>query len=756
MPTFARAPVNDTSLSAADKTPPLRRLAQFVVRRRWWVIAGWLLVTAALAPFARRVQRDFEVAAKVRGSEAAAVDSAMATTFASPFAQYAVLVAAGVPSPDMPQGRAMLDSIIAAVDTITGVTGTLSYLTARDTLFRGPNGGTLVIVGLDASTQEPDAMIPRLRLATSDLGRSIGHAYPQATLRWTGSAPINFDIRSSSAAEARAAELRVLPLTLLLLLLAFGALTASLLPIAAAGLAIVTALGIAALVNTVWPLSILLQNIASMIGLGVGIDYALLTLSRFREARWAGLDAQHAAIEASYHAGGTIALSGAAVCIGFGALLLVPLNELQSIGVGGVLVVGTSVLVAVSFLPALLAVLGQRVDAGRLGRGAAGSPLQAWWRAWGRRVVAHPVLVFVVAAIPLVALAWQATRLDASLPRGNWLPRGIESGLAIGDLSRMQRGGVVNSVRVLVELPRDADLFTRRGWAAVQRLTALVASDPRVARVGSITTAIPVDSLSLLAFSLLPERARQTLMSPDARATVIEAIPRDALEFNVITALVRDLRKADVVRAAGLEGIRVRVGGIPALNADYEDAINSRFARIIALVIGLTLVALMIGFRSVLIPIKAVALNLLSVAAAYGAVVLVFQDGHGATMIGLDAPLNGVFPAVPILVFCIVFGLSMDYEVFLVSRVAEARRRLDEREAVVEGLERTGGVITSAAAIMIAVFGAFALGKFVFIKILGFALAVAVLVDATIVRMALGPALLVLAGRWNWWPGRRR
>jgi len=167
-----------------------------------------------------------------------------------------------------------------------------------------------------------------------------------------------------------------------------------------------------------------------------------------------------------------------------------------------------------------------------------------------------------------------------------------------------------------------------------------------------------------------------------------------------------------------------------------------------------TLVALLVGFRSLLVPLKAVVLNLFSVAAAFGAVVLVFQDGLGVRLLGLDAPLDGTFPAVPLIVFCVVFGLSMDYEVFLVARVAEARRRgLGDTEALAEGVARTGGVITSAAAIMIAVFAAFTFGGFVLVKILGFALAAAVLLDVTVVRVALGPALLALAGRWNWWPG---
>ena len=195
-----------------------------------------------------------------------------------------------------------------------------------------------------------------------------------------------------------------------------------------------------------------------------------------------------------------------------------------------------------------------------------------------------------------------------------------------------------------------------------------------------------------------------------------------------MAALVRDLRRQDPATLTGLAGTRLRVGGLPAFNADYEDAVGGRTRGVVALVVATTLVVLFLAFRSVLVPLKAVALNLLSVSGAFGALVLVFQDGHGARLLGLAGPLDGVFPIVPALVFCTVFGLSMDYEVFLVARVAEARRAgLSEDEALAEGLARTGPVITSAAAIMIAVFAAFTLGEFVLLKMLGFALAVAVL-----------------------------
>ncbi|HVQ29016.1 MAG TPA: MMPL family transporter, partial [Vicinamibacteria bacterium] len=219
-------------------------------------------------------------------------------------------------------------------------------------------------------------------------------------------------------------------------------------------------------------------------------------------------------------------------------------------------------------------------------------------------------------------------------------------------------------------------------------------------------------------------------------------------------ALVRDLRRLDAGAATGLPGARLLVGGLPAFSADYESSVAGRFPGVVALVVGGTLLALLVGFRSVLVPVKAVLLNLLSVAAAFGALVLVFQDGYGVRLLGLEGPVDGVFPIVPALVFCSVFGLSMDYEVFLVTRVREERLAgKSDDEAIVEGVARTGPVITSAAAVMIAVFAAFMLGRFVLMKMLGFALAVAVLLDATVIRLAIGPALLCLAREYNWWPG---
>jgi RND superfamily putative drug exporter len=231
-------------------------------------------------------------------------------------------------------------------------------------------------------------------------------------------------------------------------------------------------------------------------------------------------------------------------------------------------------------------------------------------------------------------------------------------------------------------------------------------------------------------------------------------LPASSVSLRDQVNWVRELRKTGAPALTGVPGATLLVGGIPALNADYETIIRDHFPSVMALVVGGTLLALLCGFRSIFAAVKAIALNLFSVAASFGALVFVIQDGHGSSFLGVPGGTGSVFPLVPIVAFAIVFGLSMDYEVFLVARVLEARRNgQSEMDAIPEGLARTAGLITSAAAIMIVVFAAFTFGDFLVVKMIGFTLAVAVFIDATLVRIVIGPALLRIAGDWNWWPG---
>jgi RND superfamily putative drug exporter len=315
----------------------------------------------------------------------------------------------------------------------------------------------------------------------------------------------------------------------------------------------------------------------------------------------------------------------------------------------------------------------------------------------------------------------------------------------------MDREGVVEALRIIIELPTDSIAQTDDGWNVIDRVTKGFASDPRCGRVISITTIAESNRSSLRD---LPRETRRTFLSSDGHAALLEVLPASSVSLRQQVNWVRELRKTGALALTGVPGATLLVGGIPALNADYETIIRDRFPSVTGLIVGGTLFALLCGFRSIFVALKAIALNLFSVAASFGALVFVFQNGHGSRFLGVPGGTGSVFPLVPIVAFAIVFGLSMDYEVFLVARVLEARRSgLSEEDAIPEGLARTAGLITSAAAIMIVVFAAFTFGSFLVVKMIGFTLAVAVLIDATLVRIVIGPALLRIAGDWNWWPG---
>jgi RND superfamily putative drug exporter len=739
-------------------TAALARLAHLIRRRPYAILALWAIVALVLVPQACTVGRRLEAAVRMPDSPAARVDAALARDFHSKFVHRVVLVVQGLPSPDHPEGREALEEIVAAVRAVPGVPGTLSYLDSPDEIFLGREGSFLV-AGLDASNTGPEARMAPLREASRQLATRLAGRFPEIKLLWTGEIPLNLDVREASSDDARAAERRALPIALLLLLAAFGTVVAALLPVAIGILGVLLTLGVAALAARTWHLSVFLQNIASMIGLGIGIDYALLMVSRFRESLARKHSPRLAVEDAAPRAGQTLLLSALPVGIGFAALLTMP-GDFRSIGFGGMLVTFFTLLLALTLLPALLAALGRGVDAGRLLKR---SPAQheegsRRWRRWGQRVVRHPWIALLLGGAPMLLLALEASRLQTGPVRGDWLPSNPESVRAVQRLEDMGRGNVVQTLRVMLTLPPKTTLGSADGWTAARRLGQAFEHDPRIARVHSPATEAAVG----ITRARLKELVDDGSISRDERSILYELLPAvdssDPMKLRAdAEALSRSIQGSDAALLTGLPGSGIFVGGLPAINSQFEDAISGRLEKVVELVMVVTFFALFFGFRSLLVAAKAVALNLLTVAAAFGALVLVFQDGHGVELFGLDAGTGRVFTIVPILAFCIVFGLSMDYEVFLVSRVAEARRSgLSEDDAIVEGLARTGSVITSAGSIMIAVFAAFAMGAFLPIQMLGFVLTVAVLLDATVVRMVIGPALLRLAGRWNWWPGESR
>src|SRR5205809_749003 len=728
-------------------------------RRRFWLAMSGFVMALALMPFSYKVERRLETAAHIKGGESEKVDKELAQRFQSPYAHRLVVAISGIPDPDSAESADALSFLTSTLRSVPGVSGAVSSLDLPDPLFTGNNGGTLIIVGLDPHDEAVEALVPILRAKADWMEGQLRSQYPNIKLEITGETPLTFDLRKVSADDVKHAEERALPVTLLLLLLAFGSLVASPLPLGIGVLSISMALGAAALLAHYLHLSILVQNLATMLGLGLGIDYALLIVSRFREALAEGYDPGQAADTAAGQAGKTLLISATTVAIGFSALLTVPISELRSIGIAGLLVTVLSVVLCTFILPWVLGLLGHRVNAARVRlpgrqfktRESLCAASERWVR-WGSIITRWPWTALLVAGVPLLILAFQARRISPGIPDHDSLPAAAESVRALRTLQGMGRSGIVQSLRVVLELPPQSPPLSPAGWLAVSRLTKRFQSDPRAEEVLSLPT---LAGMSDTADEIddLPQPIRESFLSSDGQATLIELLPTATLPPNEQIRWVREVRSSDIAAITGVPGAVLRVGGIPALDADYDSVVKARLPSVVLGVVLGSLLALLIGLRSLFAALKAILLNLLSVGASFGALVVVFQEGHGSKLFGLDGPTGTVYPIVPILSFAIVFGLSMDYEVFLVARVLEERRcGLCERSAVIEGLARTAGLITSAAAIMIAVFTAFTVGGFLVVQMLGFTLAVAVFIDATAVRMIVGPALLKLAGDWNWWP----
>ncbi len=728
-------------------------------RRRFWLAMSAFVTAFALMPFSYKVERRLETAAHIRGGESEKVDNELAQRFQSPYAHRLVVVISGIPNPDSAESADALSFLTSSLRSVPEVSGAVSSLDWPDPLFTGNNGGALIIVGLDPHDKAVEELVPILRAKADWMEGQLRSQYPNIKLEITGETPLTFDLRKVSADDVKHAEERAMPVTLLLLLLAFGSFVAALLPLGIGVLSISMALGAAALLSHYLHLSILVQNLATMLGLSLGIDYALLIVSRFREALAEGYDPGQAADIAAGQAGKTLLISATTVAIGFSALLTVPISELRSIGVTGLLVTVLSVVLCTFILPWVLGLLGHRINAARVrlpgrqfkSRESLRAASERWVR-WGSIITRRPWTALLVAGVPLLILAFQAGRISPGIPDHDSLPATAESVRALRTLQGMGRSGIVQSLRVVLELPPQSPPLSPAGWLAVSRLTKHFQSDPRAEEVLSLPTLTGMSDTADAVDDVL-QPIRQSFLRSDGQATLIELLPTATLSPNEQIRWVREVRSSDIAAITGVPGAVLRVGGVPALDADYDSVVKERLPRVVLGVVLGSLLALLIGLRSLFAAVKAILLNLLSVGASFGALVVVFQEGHGSKLFGLDGPTGTVYPIVPILSFAIVFGLSMDYEVFLVARVLEERRRgLCERSAVIEGLARTAGLITSAAAVMIAVFASFTVGGFLVVQMLGFTLAVAVLIDATAVRMVVGPALLQLAGDWNWWP----
>src|SRR5271163_110161 len=517
---------------------PSLKTGRGVARRRFWLAMSGFVMACALLPFSYKVERRLETAVHIKGGESEKVGLELAQRFQSPYAHRLVLVISGIPDPDSAKGADALGFLTSSLRSVPGVSGAVSSLDWPDPLFTGNNGGALIIVGLDPHDETVEALVPKLRAKADSLVGQLKSQYPNIKLEITGESPLTFDLRKVSADDVKHAEERAMPVTLLLLVLAFGSLVAALLPLGVGVLSISMALGAAALLAHYLHLSILVQNLATMLGLGLGIDYALLMVSRFREALAEGYDPGHAADIAAGQAGRTLIISATTVAIGFSALLTVPISELRSIGIAGLLVTVLSVMLCTFILPWVLGLLGHRINAARLRfpvirskpPECASAASERWVR-WGRIITARPWAALLLAGIPLLLLAFQARRIAPGVPDHDSFPAAAESVHALHTLQGMGRSGIVQSLRVVLELPPQTPPLSPVGWLAVSRLTKHFQSDPRAQEVLSLPTLAGMSDTAD-AVNDVPEPIRKSFLRSDGQATLIELLPTATLSPN--------------------------------------------------------------------------------------------------------------------------------------------------------------------------------------------------------------------------------
>ena len=656
-----------------------------------------------------------------------------------------------------------MESITAALRRLPFVLQTLNWRNSGDPSFRARDGRTtFVLVGLSAdSTATADT--PLLRSTVADVQRRLGHDF---TTYVTGDPAFDYDLRTTAADDSRLMEQRLVPATLVLLLLTFGALVATLVPITVGVIAITVSLGLVALAATVIPMSIFVLNLTTMIGLGVGIDYSLLVVTRFREELEYAPSRLEAAEETIRTASRTVGPEGGTVIVGFLALMFVPLQETRSVGLAGVFVVATSIALAVTFLPAVLAIIGRHVDQPqwlerrlrplRFGRG---------WNRYARAIARHPWRAVSLSGAVIVALALPALWLRMGLPVVGFFPANTDSARGLALLESMGHGGALRPLKLVLQTTDGSPMLELDRLRGLRDLSDSLRTNPRVAQVRGLVDlrpGIPLWQYIELYGDTAAARRRMPLvfkefLGHDGRATAFDVVLQDSVSLQGSLQAVREVRRINVRALPMLGDVRMMIGGFSASNLDFRTKVQSLFPLLAVLILGVTGVMLALVFRSVLVPVKAVVMNSLTVSAAFGLMVEVFQWGVGGSFFGLTGPTQAIFSITPVLVFAIVFGLSMDYEVFLLSRIKEEfDASHDNDEATVSGLTATGATITNAALIMILVFGAFAFARVMAVQMISFGLAVAVLLDATLIRIAMVPGVMYLAGRLNWWPGYRR
>ena len=747
---------------------------RMIHRLRWLVIALWVVGLAVSVPFAMQLTSKLTGGGySMNSSESVRVGNTLVDRLHAPPSTLLVAFHSDTMALNQPAYQVQVENVANIFRAYPHVTNVTEAGPGKD------NHTTYLAVNFDTSNDYVETHIPDIM----NLLPSGAEAGP-AKVYLTGSPAIYAEFTAITQQDAERAEMFALPIALLVLLIVFGSLLAALTPLTLALVAVPVAMAVIYPIAAHNEMSVFVLNIATIVGLGISIDYSLFMTRRFREELEAGRTVRDAIGWTVSTAGEAILFSGLTVIIGFAGMLLIGIQFMTSIGLGGMCVVAAAVLGALTLLPALLSVLGHRINALRvplIGRLVARHSHEidaenegrGFWHRWAMVVMRRPVLIILGVCALLVVLGWPILSISIGTPSATALPKNASSRVGIELINQQFPGTSENPVYIIAQTPDGSSMLTAdnlarlndlslwlKGRSHVTGVTSLMALPQTQTEGQAATPGAPtltdeqlIALYSTGAYQQSPALAQLVGATTDHDITLITVSDNAPIDSAAGKALVDDLRNN---YHEGADGLKMQVGGFQAVSLDFNRYLYGNFPKAIAFILGATFILLLLMFRSVLLPLKAVIMNVLSVCAAYGVLVFVFQQGHLSDLLGFT-PDGFIDSTVPILLFCILFGLSMDYEVFLLSRIREEWLRThNNRYAVARGLEKTGGVITNAALLFIIVAGAFIFTGIIIMKETGLGMTMAVLIDATVIRTLLVPATMRLLGRWNWWlPGRK-
>jgi RND superfamily putative drug exporter len=709
----------------------MNRLAQFLGRRRRLVVAAWVLIVLLALPFASK-QTDHLTGGgfDVPGSQSMKVSEAVQEDFGSQANGIGVVLKAapGATAAERDAAVARLRKEVATLEDVTLPPATAvqarRQLQATDT----------VVVPLRSDLTSDELIDPAKTLREE---MNPGDAAGGVTPYLVGQPTIWAGMQEISKEDLSKAEKSGFPIVALILLVVFGSLAAAALPLALGFVSVLVTGALIYFISLQTNTSVFVTNMASMIGIGVAVDYSLFILARYREEREAGREKGEARARALSTSGLAVTFSGMAVIISLAGLWMVDNQALRSMALGAMTVVAVSILTATTLLPALIAMLGDRVLPGgvvgevesffrrrfyrRRPAAQAAAEQNRFWRAWTARVMARPWTAVIGVSAVLLLLASPLLSLQTGTEALSQFPK--DSDVRVGnELASAQLGGGTDPVQIVAAFDGAPGAS---GKAAVAAFRGELAATPGVSAVGA------------------PAFAGDEVL--------IQATPQAGSESDAAVAVVERLRDTVVPGSALARQAEINVGGETARSHDVRGQIGGSMWKIILFVLALSFLVLMVMLRSLLLPLKAVLMNLLSIGAAFGVLVAIFQWGWLDGFLGFES--QGALDTINVpLIFAVVFGLSMDYEVFLMSRIRERyMAHGDNERAVAEGLSSSARTISSAALIMSTVFAVFVLTGVPSIKELGLGCAVAIALDATLVRLILVPAAMKLMGRWNWW-----